>query len=70
MGGWKGGKERERDYIAPRTGHSVYELPHSLSRFQRFSYSFFLPSISLVFVGRDLHRHRFTLSFLPMYIQT
>lgn len=53
VGGWKGGGKRWRkDYIVPRTGHSVYELPQSLSRFQRLSPSFFFLAVSVVFGER------------------
>lgn len=66
VGGWKGGGKRWRkDYIVPRTGHSVYELPQSLSRFQRLSPSFifFLLFQSFSGSGGDLHRHRFARTF-------
>ena len=78
VGRWKGGGKRWRkDYIVPRTGHSVYELPQSLSRFQRLSHSFFfLLFQSFSGSGGDLHRHRFahtlslSLSLFSFYVRS
>lgn len=78
VGGWKGGGKRWRkDYIVPRTGHSVYELPQSLSRFQRLSPSFLFSCCFSRFRGAeetciatDSRARSLSLSFLSMYAQT
>lgn len=64
---WVGGKEgigRERGYIAPRMDHSVYELPQSLSRFQRFSPPFcFFPFQSFPWEGTCIATNSLSPSF-------
>lgn len=79
VGGWKGGGKRwKKDYMVPRTGHSVYELPQSLSRFQRLSPSFFFLAVLVVFGERRrpasppirARARSLSLSFLSMYAQT